>query len=323
MKYPSLMTQRALLGASTLGKHLLVDGVRLAYDDDGAGPPLVCLHAIGHGARDFERLRERFRSRYRVIALDWPGQGESDDDHLPASAARYATLLRGVVDALQLNELVVLGNSIGGAAAIRFAADHPAETRGVVLVNPGGLDRVDRVARLFTRTMAAFFAAGARGARWYPWAFRRYYAMVLPRRPARAQRERIVACGTEVAPVLAQAWRSFGEPSADTRALAARLACPVFVAWAKHDRIIQLRRNRPAIERIPGVRFELFPGGHAPFLECPDEFEASLGHFLEEVWRAGDERRPATPMREPRGPAGAAAACRYLGSSRGASFSTP
>ena len=267
------------------GREVVVDGVRLAYDDEGTGPALVCLHAIGHGARDFERLRARLSPRYRVIALDWPGQGRSGDDRTPASAARYADLLAGFVHALRLDEWVVLGNSIGGAAAIQFAAKHVRETRAVVLVDPGGLDEVGALARFVTGRMAAFFAAGARGARWFPWAFRRYYGLVLPGPAARAQRERIIAAAPEIAPILVQAWRSFGQPSADSRALAASLSCPVLVAWAKQDRIIQLGRNRPAIARIAHARLELFPGGHSPFLECPDEFERSLEAFLAEVWR--------------------------------------
>ncbi len=276
--------RRAAVGALAPEKSVVVDGVRLAFDDEGAGRTLLCLHAVGHGARDFEAVRGRFRDRYRVIAVDWPGQGRSGEDPVPASARRYADLLRELVDMLTLDSLVVLGNSIGGAAAIRFAASHPSRVRGLVLVDSGGLDRVDGVARLFTGAMARFFRAGARGARWYPWAFRRYYGMVLPSARAVDQRQRIIASATEIAPVLAQAWRSFGDPSADTRALAAGLGCPVFVAWAKSDRVLQLRRNLPGIERIPNLRFEVFPGGHAPFLECPDEFCESLERFLDSVW---------------------------------------
>jgi len=276
--------KRASVGATTPGKECVVDGVRLVYDDEGSGPPLLCLHAIGHGARDFADLRAALRARHRVLALDWPGQGNSADDHVPASAARYAELLAGFVESLGIPELVVLGNSIGGAAAVRFAAARSRRVRGLVLVNPGGLDRVDRTARLVTGAMARFFRAGARGAWWYPTLFGLYYRVVLPEAPARAQRERIVSSAFEIAPVLAQAWSSFGHPAADTRELAMALRCPVFVAWAKNDRIIQLRRNRPTIDRIPNVRFEEFPAGHAPFLECPDRFRVSLEAFLAEVW---------------------------------------
>src|SRR5689334_16782033 len=101
---------------------LTIDGARLVLDDEGSGPPLVCVHAIGHDAADFARVRARFRSRHRVLAIDWPGQGRSPRETGRASAARYAVLLAGVLDQLGLAECVLLGNSIGGAAAITYVA---------------------------------------------------------------------------------------------------------------------------------------------------------------------------------------------------------
>ena len=80
--------------------------------------------------------------------------------------------------------------------------------------------------------------------------------------------------------MLAEAWRSFGAPAADLRAAAAALACPVLVAWAKSDRVIPLALARAAIERIPAVELVSFPGGHAPFLECPERFGPVLEAFL-------------------------------------------
>jgi 4,5:9,10-diseco-3-hydroxy-5,9,17-trioxoandrosta-1(10),2-diene-4-oate hydrolase len=149
-----------------------------------------------------------------------------------------------------------------------------------VLADSAGLDRVDATVRLATAAMARFFAAGARGARWYPRAFALYYRMLLTEPPALEQRARIVAAGVEMAPCLAAAWRSFGEPAADLRDLASGLGCPVLVAWAKRDRILQLRRSLPAIRQIPNARLATFAGGHAPFLECPDEFAAEIEPFL-------------------------------------------
>src|SRR5215468_10075683 len=132
---------RAAVGASPPWSEHTVDGVRLAYDDSGAGAPIVCLHAIGHGAGDFSRLRTRLGRRQRVIALDWPGQGRSGSDSAPPSAVRYAELLAGLLDTLGLERAVLIGNSIGGAAAIRYAATHPGRVRGLVIENAGGLDR--------------------------------------------------------------------------------------------------------------------------------------------------------------------------------------
>jgi 4,5:9,10-diseco-3-hydroxy-5,9,17-trioxoandrosta-1(10),2-diene-4-oate hydrolase len=200
---------------------------------------------------------------------------------VPASARRYGALAAGFVDALALRDVVVLGNSIGGGAALLLAAARPQAVRALVLANSAGLDRVGAAARAATRAMAAFFAAGARGARWFPRVFDLYYRLVLPAAPAREQRARIVAAARASAPRLVEAWRSFGRPEADLRAIAAQLHCPVLVAWAERDRVIQLARNRPAIERIPRVRLELFPAGHAAFLECPDAFARTLAAFLD------------------------------------------
>ncbi len=272
--------RRAAVGARAGGPTATVGGVRLAYDDTGHGPALVCLHAIGHGAGDFAGLGERFADRYRVLALDWPGQGRSDAEAVAPSAARYAELLGGWLDALGVERPVLIGNSIGGAAAVRYAAAHPGRVRGLVVENAGGFDGVDRLARAVTGGMARFFAAGSRGAGWFPLAFAAYYRMVLQRRPAAAQRARIVASAYEIAPLLRDAWRSFGEPAADQRELAAQIACPVLVAWAARDRMLPLRRNLPGLGRIPRLELQRFKAGHAAHLETPQAFEAAMARFL-------------------------------------------
>jgi len=262
-----------------------IDGVRLAYDDEGAGPAVVCLHAIGHDARDFRRLRARLRPRHRVVALDWPGQGRSGPDDVAASGRRYAQLLAGFLAAAGVDRAVIIGNSIGGEAALRYAHDHPERVRGLVLENPGGLaPNDDRLAQTVLAAMTRFFAAGVRRARWFPLAFGVYYRLcVLQRSASRADRRRIVAAAYESAPVLLQAWRSFARPEADARALAAGVGCPVLLAWAKRDQFVQLRRSLPAIRRFPNARVQTFRAAHAPHLETPDELESAVEAFLAEL----------------------------------------
>jgi len=276
-----MTTLRSRVGATAPYRTLTVDGVTLAFDDEGAGPPVVCLHAIGHGAGDFARLLAHLRGRHRVLALDWPGQGCSARDHRPTSAGRYTDLLEGFLDAAGVERAVLVGNSIGGAVAIRYAAAHRDRVHGLVLANPGGLDKGgDLMARLAVGGMIRFFDAGARGAWWYPRAFGAYCRMVLSGAPAAEQRRRIVASASEIAPVLAEAWRSFGQADADIRGLAPRVSCPVLFTWAEGDRINQLARCRAAIGAFPNATLETFPGGHAAFLEVPDAFEASIDRFL-------------------------------------------
>ena len=273
-----------------------MDSTRLAVDDDGAGDAVVCLHAIGHDARDFDRLRARLRDRHRVIALDWPGQGRSPRDGRPASAARYAELLEGVLMALDVDACVVVGNSIGGAAALIHAAGHPERVRGLVLENPGGLAPVDdRLAQTVLAAMARFFAAGTRGAAWFRPAFALYYRIVLQRRAARAARARIVGRAYEIAPVLEQAWRGFAKPESDLRSLAPKIRCPVLFAWATRDQFVALARSLPAIRTFPNATLRRFPAGHAAHLETPDAFEGELEQFLASLPRPVSASRTATP----------------------------
>ena len=98
--------------------------------------------------------------------------------------------------------------------------------------------------------------------------------------PAREERERIVRSAYEIAPVLQQAWESFGRPEESLWALLPEIHCPVLLAWAKDDGIVSLASNTPAFARFPDHRLEVFAGGHAAFLEDPDRFEEKLRQFL-------------------------------------------
>jgi 4,5:9,10-diseco-3-hydroxy-5,9,17-trioxoandrosta-1(10),2-diene-4-oate hydrolase len=196
------MNLRTAVGATAPWREAVLEGVRLAYDDEGQGPAVVCLHAIGHGAGDFARFRRAFAADYRVLAPDWPGQGNSGDDPVPPSVGRYAELLGLFLDRLGLEKAALVGNSIGGAAALRYAADHPDRVTALVLENPGGLDPGGRLSRMAIGLMVAMFRGGERRAWWFGRAFRAYYATVLTEPAARGQREKIVAAGYELAPTL-------------------------------------------------------------------------------------------------------------------------
>lgn len=266
-----------------------VDGVALNIDSVGSGPPVLCLHAAGHDIHDFDALAERLGHAYRFVRLDWPGQGQSGADHEPASAARYAELAEKAIDALGLADLVILGNSIGGAAAIRIGARRPV--RALVLCDSGGLVEVTSFVARICRLFEGFYAAGARGAWWFKPAFALHYSMVLRGRDARSPRKRIVEAALRNAPVLRQAWASFGRPEADVRDVAADLDLPIWVAWAKNDTVLPLKYCQPAIDRLRNHTLTLFKGGHAPFLEQPDAFAEGFGAFMNGLrpWREGSE----------------------------------
>ncbi|OCT45495.1 hypothetical protein CLCR_01756 [Cladophialophora carrionii] len=98
------------------------------------------LHATLHDRRDYEVVAEHFAKKYKAITVDWPwhgdSKGSSNEDYL--SAVGFADVLEDVVDGLELGSAMVIGNSVGGLAAARFAINQPDKVRGLVLVNTGG-----------------------------------------------------------------------------------------------------------------------------------------------------------------------------------------
>jgi 4,5:9,10-diseco-3-hydroxy-5,9,17-trioxoandrosta-1(10),2-diene-4-oate hydrolase len=275
-------------------ENLTIDGVALHVDCIGAGPPVLCLHAVGHDGHDFDALSQRLGRSYRFIRLDWPGQGQSAPDHAPASAARYAELADALIDALGLAHPVILGNSIGGAAAIRIAARR--QVRGLVLCDSGGLVEITPMVARICRFFERFYAAGERGAWWFAPAFAVHYTMVLRGAAARAQRARIVAAARRNARVLREAWASFGRYDADVRDMAARLDVPIWVAWAKRDSILPLKYCLPAINRLKHHRLTTFEGGHSPFLEQPEAFARDFETFMKGLPSRGLEPEQESAM---------------------------
>jgi 4,5:9,10-diseco-3-hydroxy-5,9,17-trioxoandrosta-1(10),2-diene-4-oate hydrolase len=268
------------VGASPTRRTAMIDGVEIAYDDSGAGLVVIGLHATAHGSRDFELVRPALSRRYRLITLDWPGHGRSGDDHRPFDAIRCGEVLDGIVKQLGLQQAIIIGCSIGGAAAIRYAATHSERVLGLVICNSGGLARIDTVARLFCRMMVGLARAGMAGRPWFQPLFALFCRDILQAASARDQRRRIIAAGAECAKPMADAWTSFAQPEADLRSRAATLACPVLFAWARNDKVVVLSKSRAAIASVPDHELELFEGGHCAFLEAPEEFVARFDRFV-------------------------------------------
>lgn len=278
---------RFAVGSWEPRKTIEVDGISIAYHDSGGNAPvLICLHAIGHGSRDFQDLSQRLGAHYRVIALDFPGQGYSGSDSQPASGTRYTQLLTQFIEKLHLGGVTLLGNSIGGAVAVRYASVHPDRVKALVLCDSGGLGPPpDEKSRAYINTFVKLFATGVQGDPSFGPAFADYYKTVLIAEPAHAERDRIVLSAYEIAPVLEQAWQSFALSEESLWDKLPQVECPVLVAWAKSDSVISLKSNEPAFARFPNHRLEIFTGGHAAFLEDPDRFEQRLREFLATVYK--------------------------------------
>src|SRR5271165_6062120 len=97
----------------------------VAYDEQGAGDPIVLLCSGAHDRHDFNELRALVPERFRTIAIDWPGHGESPPGDAPATAMRLADVAEQAVEQLAPAGAIVLGNSVGGFSAARVAIRRP------------------------------------------------------------------------------------------------------------------------------------------------------------------------------------------------------
>jgi pimeloyl-ACP methyl ester carboxylesterase len=102
----------------------------------------------------------------------------------------------------------------------------------------------------------------------------------LPR--ARIQADRIASSGYEIAGILRAAWEGFARPEADIRTLVSCVKCPVFIAWAKSDRVIAWSLSRKAARKFPDLRVKFFRGGHAAFLEDAQRFARTFRAFTKD-----------------------------------------
>lgn len=115
----------------------------LFVTEAGAGDPVVLLHGGGAGATgasNYVRNIDALAEHFRVIVPDMPGYGRSSKqlDHADPFGDLAASV-RGLLDALEIDKAHLVGNSYGGAAALRLAMDRPDKVDRLILMGPGGV----------------------------------------------------------------------------------------------------------------------------------------------------------------------------------------
>lgn len=117
-------------------KYLLVEGHRLAYLDEGHGPPVLLIHGIPTSSFLWRNVIPVLARTHRVIAPDMLNYGESDKPrHADVSIAAQARLMVGVLDALGIRRADVVSHDIGGGVAQIIAVRHPERVGKLALSN--------------------------------------------------------------------------------------------------------------------------------------------------------------------------------------------
>jgi 4,5:9,10-diseco-3-hydroxy-5,9,17-trioxoandrosta-1(10),2-diene-4-oate hydrolase len=123
----------------------LPNGHRIHYLEFGKGPVVVFLHGSGSGASGYSNFKYNYPSLveagYRVILPDLLGFGYSDkpqDIEYPLEL--FVECVKQALDAIGVHHYTLVGNSLGGAVALKFALEHPRNVERLVLMAPGGLE---------------------------------------------------------------------------------------------------------------------------------------------------------------------------------------
>jgi pimeloyl-ACP methyl ester carboxylesterase len=263
-----------------------INSLALAYTDRGMGLPVIFLHAflLNRHMWDGEIQALLGDQRYRLIALDWRGFGESE---ISSSATKpvisamdmLASDVAGLMDALGIQQAVLCGLSMGGYAAFTFARNYPQRLRGLILADtrpgadtPEAIDNREKIAQL-----AESKGQGAIADLQLPRLISDYTRQHHPEVETRVRQ--FIDFATP--PGIAAASRGMAV-RADSSALLATISYPTLVIVGENDALTPPEVAREYAARIPGARFAVIPhAGHLSNLEQPQAFIGTIRQFLQ------------------------------------------
>ena len=266
------------------------------YIEAGGGQPVVLIHGAGGGCANWYRLIGPIAARYRVLAPDLPGFGESDAvaPH-PPLGAQAAARLGTWLDATASPPWILVGTSFGGLAALRLAQARPADVRAVVLVDVVGvgtsLPLLVRLAAM-RRLRGVLLRPSRRG------------TALLFRLLLTSNRDGIApdheqalidylhaadmaggAAQLEATLAHFASWQ--GQREVLTAAELATLPMPVLVAWGERDRFVPVSDARSAASALPRAELRILEdAGHSPNWEAAEELTTAVLQFLDRLPRA-------------------------------------
>ena len=256
-------------------EHRVVNGVRVACRLEGQGPPLLLLHGLGGSHDDWRRQVPVFARRYRVVAPDLRGFGDSERQE-PFTVQQHARDMAALLGALGLPRAHVVGLSMGGAVAMELALSDPARVAGLVLANTapsfelrGWQRRYMGLSRLL---LAMLFGVGG--------VARLFSRAVFPSPHQESLRKRLLERASHTSRwVYIASLRSLVRWDAEERL--PELRSPTLVIGAEHD-YTDIHEKRRWAAKIPGAQVVMLPGSrHRSELDAPAAFNEAVGRFLD------------------------------------------
>jgi len=257
--------------------------IRVRESGDSHAPAIILLHGFGSSLETWEPWARSLSTRYRVVRFDFPGSGLSEPDRSGNyTDARNLELIEQLMDKIGLENATLIGNSMGGRIAWRFAAAFPDRVHKLVLISPDGFASpgfeygkrphvpaaLNLMKYFLPRILIRNYLATAYGdpSRLSDSVIDRYYDLLL-------------APGNRAALLSRMRQNILEEPSAILR----QIGTPTLLLWGKKDRVIPFSNSADYVRALPHVRLVEFPDlGHVPHEEAPGESMKPVEQFLGE-----------------------------------------
>src|SRR5262249_23622919 len=130
---------RAALPNAAYSRFADVDGVRIHYQEKGAGAPLVLIHGYTSSTFAWNDGFEPLSQEFRVIAVDLKGFGFSGKPDGDYTRRAQGELVIRLLDQLKIDRAILCGNSMGGEVSMNAAVRHPGRVSALILVDSGGV----------------------------------------------------------------------------------------------------------------------------------------------------------------------------------------
>lgn len=116
------------------------DSIDIAYTDEGQGRTLLFIHGLGSNLQAWNKNISDLKSDFRCLALDLPGYGKSSQSVYPSTMSFFSECIQELASALDLDNVVLIGHSMGGQVAIHLALDSPDWLSDLCLMAPAGFE---------------------------------------------------------------------------------------------------------------------------------------------------------------------------------------